>query len=100
MMSSVSKALKDDGARRDAISLHDRSILVEAGAGISIIDPLTACSYKGRDVKFIPFEPAVACEYSMVVSNRHSSTLLLKPFIDMARAEAKRILPRKWVLRA
>ncbi|MEY9772134.1 ATP-dependent exoDNAse (exonuclease V) beta subunit [Sinorhizobium fredii] len=32
-MSSVSKALKDDGARRDAISLHDRSILVEAGAG-------------------------------------------------------------------
>jgi len=33
MMSSVSKMLKDDGARRDAISLHDRSILVEAGAG-------------------------------------------------------------------
>ncbi len=32
-MSTVSKALKDDGARRDAISLHDRSILVEAGAG-------------------------------------------------------------------
>ncbi|WP_292400934.1 UvrD-helicase domain-containing protein, partial [Mesorhizobium sp.] len=32
-MSSVSKALKDDDARRDAISLHDRSILVEAGAG-------------------------------------------------------------------
>lgn len=32
-MSSVSKALKDDGARRDAISLHDQSILVEAGAG-------------------------------------------------------------------
>jgi ATP-dependent exoDNAse (exonuclease V) beta subunit len=29
----VSKVLKDDGARRDAISLHDRSILVEAGAG-------------------------------------------------------------------
>lgn len=32
-MSSVAKILKDDGARRDAISLHDRSILVEAGAG-------------------------------------------------------------------
>jgi ATP-dependent exoDNAse (exonuclease V) beta subunit len=32
-MSNVSKMLKDDGARRDAISLHDRSILVEAGAG-------------------------------------------------------------------
>lgn len=33
MMNSAFKALKDDGARRDAISLHDRSILVEAGAG-------------------------------------------------------------------
>ena len=33
MMSSVSKVLKDDGARHDAINLHDRSILVEAGAG-------------------------------------------------------------------
>lgn len=32
MMSSV-KILKDDGARRDAISCHDLSILVEAGAG-------------------------------------------------------------------
>ena len=32
-MSSMSKMLKDDSARRDAISLHDRSILVEAGAG-------------------------------------------------------------------
>lgn len=32
-MSSMSKVLNDDGARRDAISLHDRSILVEAGAG-------------------------------------------------------------------
>ncbi len=33
MMNSVSKILQDDGARRAAISLHDRSILVEAGAG-------------------------------------------------------------------
>jgi len=33
MMSRVSTVLKDDGASRDAISLHDRSILVEAGAG-------------------------------------------------------------------
>lgn len=33
MMSNVSKTLKDDDARRNAISLHDRSILVEAGAG-------------------------------------------------------------------
>lgn len=33
MMSNVSKVLNDDGARCHAISLHVRSILVEAGAG-------------------------------------------------------------------
>ena len=32
-MSKVSKILKDDGARRDAINQHSRSMLVEAGAG-------------------------------------------------------------------
>jgi ATP-dependent exoDNAse (exonuclease V) beta subunit len=33
MMTGVSKVFKDDGARREAICRHDRSILVEAGAG-------------------------------------------------------------------
>ena len=32
-MTAASKVLRDDAARRDAISVHDRSILVEAGAG-------------------------------------------------------------------
>ena len=32
-MTAASKALHDDNARRAAISVHDRSILVEAGAG-------------------------------------------------------------------
>lgn len=33
MMPDSSRTLKDDGARREAMSLHDQSILVEAGAG-------------------------------------------------------------------
>ena len=74
--------------------------LVEAGAGLAIIDPFTACCYPGRDVVFIPFQPAVPCEYSLIVSNRNSSTLVLKPFIDLARAEAKRLLPKPWSLQA
>jgi ATP-dependent exoDNAse (exonuclease V) beta subunit len=32
-MTTVNKTLRDDAARRDAITVHDRSILVEAGAG-------------------------------------------------------------------
>jgi ATP-dependent exoDNAse (exonuclease V) beta subunit len=33
MTAMPTKALKDDAARRDAISSHDRSLLIEAGAG-------------------------------------------------------------------
>jgi hypothetical protein len=32
-MTAVTQVLRDDAARRDAISVHDRSLLVEAGAG-------------------------------------------------------------------
>jgi|GEM_PF-2623313 len=34
----------------------------------------------------------------MVVSHRNASTLVLKPFIDLVRAEAVRLLPKKWSL--
>ena len=72
--------------------------LVEAGAGVAIIDPLTACGYGDSRVKFIPFLPDVACEYSIVVSARHASTLVLKPFIDQAREQIRQLLPKAWTL--
>lgn len=73
--------------------------LVEAGAGIAIIDPLTACSHQGSRVEFIPFFPDVACEYLIAVSARHASTLVLKPFIDLARKESRRMLPKNWAMK-
>ena len=73
--------------------------LVEAGAGVAIIDPLTACGYREGRVRFIPFFPDVASEYSIVVSARHASTLVLKPFIDLAREEIRRLLPKAWTLK-
>ena len=73
--------------------------LVEAGAGIAIIDPLTACGHQGSRVAFIPFVPDVACEYLIAVSARHASTLVLKPFIDLAREESRRMLPKGWAMK-
>jgi DNA-binding transcriptional LysR family regulator len=73
--------------------------LVEAGAGLSIIDPLTAAGYTGGLLKFIPFEPQVISDYSMVISQRNSSTLILKPFIDHARREIRRMLSHELIIR-
>ncbi|QEI07173.1 LysR family transcriptional regulator [Pigmentiphaga aceris] len=67
--------------------------LVEAGAGIGLVEPLTASAYTGNALKFIPFEPEVTVDYSIVISPRMSSTLILKPFIDNARREIRKMLP-------
>ncbi|WMT88952.1 UvrD-helicase domain-containing protein [Pelagibacterium sp. 26DY04] len=68
-MSSVSKVLKDDGARRDAISLHDRSILVEAGAGsgktavmVGRIAALLAEGVAPRSIAAVTFTELAASE--------------------------------------
>lgn len=73
--------------------------LVEAGAGISIIDPLTATGYTGDQVRFIPFKPDIVTDYSMVISPRNSSTLVLKPFIDHARREIRKMVPTHLIVR-
>ena len=73
--------------------------LVEAGAGLALIEPLTASAYTGGLLKFIPFEPGIVSDYSIVISPRMSSTLILKPFIDHARREIRRMLPAHLIVR-
>lgn len=73
--------------------------LVEAGSGIALVEPLTASAYTGNLVKFIPFEPAIVTDYAVVLSPRRSSTLILKPFIDHARREIRKMLPLRLIVR-
>jgi ATP-dependent exoDNAse (exonuclease V) beta subunit len=42
-MPAMNKALRGDAARHDAISVHDRSILVEAGAGSGKTAVMVGC---------------------------------------------------------
>jgi DNA-binding transcriptional LysR family regulator len=72
--------------------------LVESGAGISIIDPLTASAYSGERLKFIPFEPSIVDSYSILISQRNSSTLILKPFVDQVRKEIRKIVPKHLIV--
>ncbi len=73
--------------------------LVEAGAGLALIEPLTASAYTGGLLKFIPFEPEIVSDYAIVISPRMSSTLILKPFIDHARREIRKMLPAHLIFR-
>lgn len=74
--------------------------MAEAGSGISIIDPLTASGYTGTMLKFIPFTPAIINDFSIVISQRNSSTLILKPFIDHARREIRKMVPANLIVRS
>lgn len=74
--------------------------LVEAGAGLALIEPLTASAYTGDMLKFIPFEPEIVADYSIVISQRMSSTLILKPFIDHARREIRKMVPSSLMVRS
>ena len=73
--------------------------LVEAGAGLALIDPLSASAYTGGLLKFIPFESKIVAGYLMVTSRRMSSTLSLKPFVDHARREIRKMVPAHLVVR-
>lgn len=72
--------------------------LVEAGAGLSLIEPLSAAAYTGGLLKFIPFEPDIAAEYTMIVSPHMANTMMLKPFLDHARREIKKMIPARLLI--
>jgi DNA-binding transcriptional LysR family regulator len=74
--------------------------LVEAGAGLAVIEPLTASAYTGGLLKFLPFEPEIVADYSIVISPHMPSTLFLKSFIDHARREIRKMLPAHLVVRS
>lgn len=69
---------------------------VEAGAGISVIDPVTAAGYRSDLVKYIRFEPAVANDYSLVTSPKRQAPLIMRPFIEHVRRHIKEMVPPDW----
>jgi len=67
--------------------------LVEAGAGVSIIDPLSSLGYTGNQVKFIPVEPEIINNYSLIISPLKSRVQILTRFIDHVRQELHKLVP-------
>jgi DNA-binding transcriptional LysR family regulator len=60
--------------------------MVAAGLGVSLIDAVTALEYgSGRGLSFLPFEPVVVTDYSVLTPARRSSSLLASAFVDHVR---------------
>jgi len=55
--------------------------LVAAGQGISLVDAVTAMEYKGQDLRFIPFEPPVPLEFSVLTPLQRKPPKLVESFL-------------------
>lgn len=67
-------------------------VLVEHGAGVSIIDQITAIHATDR-VLVKPFEPVVMSSFSLVTSNQHPPSQLAQQFIAFTKARMQELFP-------
>ena len=64
---------------------HAICSFVEAGAGVSLIDAITAWGYRGTGVVFKPFDPVLVTDFALLTPSHRPAPLLLKPFIAHVR---------------
>jgi DNA-binding transcriptional LysR family regulator len=72
--------------------------MVAAGLGISLIDPITAMEYPDDSVKFLPFEPIIQTDFSVLTPARRPPSTLVRAFTDHVRKMALRELDPHCVL--
>ncbi|APW40164.1 LysR family transcriptional regulator [Rhodoferax koreense] len=73
--------------------------LVAAGQGISLVDAVTAMEYKGQDLRFIPFEPPVPLEFSVLTPLQRKPPKLVEAFLAHLRKFAIAELDPRLVLK-
>ncbi|MFT3778323.1 MAG: LysR substrate-binding domain-containing protein [Ottowia sp.] len=59
--------------------------LVASGQGVALVDAITAMEYKGGDLSFIPFEPSIPLEFSVLRPLRTLPSKLVDHFISHVR---------------
>ena len=59
--------------------------LVAAGLGLSLVDAITAMEYVASDLRFIPFEPAIPLEFSVLTQVQRAPPRLAESFVAHVR---------------
>jgi DNA-binding transcriptional LysR family regulator len=72
---------------------------VEAGLGVSLVEAITASVYRGDGVRFIPFEPAMKANFSVLTPIDRKPSLLLQAFIAHVREYAYRTIDERFIVR-
>nr|WP_282970087.1 LysR substrate-binding domain-containing protein [Burkholderia cenocepacia] len=75
--------------RMESQAGHVICSFVEAGAGIAIVDAVSAWGFRGRGVVFKTFEPALATDFAVLTPSQRPVPFLLKSFVTHVRAFAR-----------
>jgi len=82
-------------ARRQMVETalsHVACDLVAAGAGVSLVDPLTALSFHDKGVRVVPFSPAIPFAYHVLYPDQAPPSLLARRFVAYLKTEIVEIL--------
>lgn len=63
---------------------------VELGAGVALVDPISALEYKGEKVIFRPFEPTIEMDFSMLVPQQTKPSKFHESFLEHVRGVVAR----------
>ena len=72
--------------------------MVAAGLGVSLVEPITAMEYGERGVRFLPFEPVMPTDYSVLTPAHRPSSMLVTAFIEHVREFAIQELDPRFMI--
>ena len=58
---------------------------VEAGDAVALVDVITASEYRGDGIRFIPFEPAIRLDFTVLMPPQRRPPMLAHTYVDFVR---------------
>ncbi|MDB5915568.1 MAG: transcriptional regulator, LysR family, partial [Ramlibacter sp.] len=58
---------------------------VEAGDAVALVDVITASEYRGDGIRFVPFEPAVRLDFTVLMPAQRRPPVLAQTYVDFVR---------------
>lgn len=60
---------------------------VAAGGAVALVDAITACEYRGDGIRFIPFEPAIRLDFTVLMPAQRRPPMLAQTYVDFVRTQ-------------
>jgi len=89
----ILQSLEAAGIRRNIVMEATNSApiceLIRQGAGLAILEPVTAMAYAGRDVAVLPYEPTISLEMKLLHQSGRPLSEPAAAFFDLVREEMR-----------